>query len=610
MKLPVVVAAVAVLALLSSVVRGDVKMRVMREDGRKADSRRALQGLLMHPSWFSLLLFGASFVFFLTSMTRDINPYDEGIIAYGAARVLSGSTPYRDFWSNYGPAQYYVLAGLFKAFGTSILVERFWDLAVRSGIAVLVFLHVRQLASRFYAVLAFLIAVLWLAGYDFHGFPVFPALLFTLGSTYALFDALGGGRLDRMLFLGGLCVGTATLFRHDLGFLTFVVEALILYVRTLTGHNHDGSTRTRLVDAARRLGPYVLGVAVVLIPALGLLLRAVPLEDLLRPLIIYPATIYPRVRSLPFPDFPNPLRVIDGTTTAASALEAALIYFPLLVAGAALIVLAVGASRRQRTVHERSRTAEWCILLFAALNLALYVKGVVRVSLLHLAPAFIPSLILVFLFLHGVRGTARFTRVTVAAFAVLMAMLLAIKPLTDDARKIAANFGLSRHHLSFKDLVKIPDRLRSLCQVPHGIERARCFAVNEEQAATIRYVSEHVRPDQTIYVGSSRHDRLFASDVMFYFLVARDAATKYYDLIPGLQTTLPIQEAMIRHLREHEVPLIVLWSRWDQIQEPNASAESSGVTVLDTFIRDNYRMVKQFGDYTIWQMLVHRRHTA
>jgi hypothetical protein len=241
--------------------------------------------------------------------------------------------------------------------------------------------------------------------------------------------------------------------------------------------------------------------------------------------------------------------------------------------------------------------------------------------LLHLAPAFIPSLILLFIVLHAVAGTARFTRAAVAAFAVLVAMLLGIKPLTDNARKIAANVGVSRHHVSLEALGRIPGRLRSLCDAPLGIERARCFTLPEEQAATIRYVSERVPPAQTIYVGSWRHDRLFVSDVMFYFLAARDAATKYYDLIPGLQTTLPIQETMIRQLREREVPVVVLWSRWDGIREPNASAESSGVTALDTFIRDNYHLVQQFGDYTIWMRngtaaslsppaLAYRRHTA
>ena len=38
------------------------------------------------------------------------NVYDEGVMASGADRVLRGEAPYRDFWTVYAPAQFYVLA--------------------------------------------------------------------------------------------------------------------------------------------------------------------------------------------------------------------------------------------------------------------------------------------------------------------------------------------------------------------------------------------------------------------------------------------------------------------------------------------------------------------
>ena len=43
-----------------------------------------------------------------------------------------GDIPYRDFYANYGPAQFYALAVLFKVFGPSVVVERLWDLLIRS----------------------------------------------------------------------------------------------------------------------------------------------------------------------------------------------------------------------------------------------------------------------------------------------------------------------------------------------------------------------------------------------------------------------------------------------------------------------------------------------
>jgi hypothetical protein len=46
-------------------------------------------------------------------------------------RVADGEIPHRDFYADYGPAQFYVLAGLFKLFAPSILGECLWDTLVR-----------------------------------------------------------------------------------------------------------------------------------------------------------------------------------------------------------------------------------------------------------------------------------------------------------------------------------------------------------------------------------------------------------------------------------------------------------------------------------------------
>ena len=59
------------------------------------------------------LTFCVSFSLLFASMNRDVSRYDEGLVLFGAVRVLHGDVPYRDFYANYGPAQFYVLAGLF-----------------------------------------------------------------------------------------------------------------------------------------------------------------------------------------------------------------------------------------------------------------------------------------------------------------------------------------------------------------------------------------------------------------------------------------------------------------------------------------------------------------
>jgi len=83
----------------------------------------------------TVAIFLMAFVAHVASLPRTIdNVYDEGLIVFGAQRVLEGDIPYRDFWTLYAPGQFYAVAGLFKLFGSSVLVERLWDAAVRAGV--------------------------------------------------------------------------------------------------------------------------------------------------------------------------------------------------------------------------------------------------------------------------------------------------------------------------------------------------------------------------------------------------------------------------------------------------------------------------------------------
>src|SRR5262245_39669877 len=46
-----------------------------------------------------------------------------GASTIGAMRVLFGEIPYRDFWTSMAPGSFYLLAFLFRLFGTELMVE-------------------------------------------------------------------------------------------------------------------------------------------------------------------------------------------------------------------------------------------------------------------------------------------------------------------------------------------------------------------------------------------------------------------------------------------------------------------------------------------------------
>src|SRR5215470_19701631 len=64
---------------------------------------------------------------------------DEGLLAYGAVRVMNGEVPHRDFVSLQPPLSYYVGAIVFKFFGTSLLSLRVFGLLLFLSLPLLLY---------------------------------------------------------------------------------------------------------------------------------------------------------------------------------------------------------------------------------------------------------------------------------------------------------------------------------------------------------------------------------------------------------------------------------------------------------------------------------------
>jgi hypothetical protein len=152
-----------------------------------------------------------------------------------------------------------------------------------------------------------------------------------------------------------------------------------------------------------------------------------------------------------------------------------------------------------------------------------------------------------------------------------------------------------------RDIVrwKYRESLWNTCHPPVGLERTRCLVVDRQTIAAVEYVQRLTTPADEIYVGGGRHDRLALNDVRFYFVSGRASVTKWYDLHPGVQTTLPIQNEIVDSLRRRSPKVVVLNYAFDEVQEPNASQYSSGVIALDDYIREHYTESASFGAYAI-----------
>lgn len=116
---------------------------------------------------------------------------------------------------------------------------------------------------------------------------------------------------------------------------------------------------------------------------------------------------------------------------------------------------------------------------------------------------------------------------------------------------------------------------------------------NMQQA--VKFIQENVPENEKIFVANSRHDKSDISDVMFYFLSERDSATRYFVLKSGLVTNEFVQSRIVKDLIRQNVKYIVVWHGDKEAEK----MESSGVHILDNFIQENYKLVKDFGEYSI-----------
>ena len=169
-----------------------------------------------------------SLLYLTVTMQRSIIVYDEGLILFGAERVLHGDVLHRDFYANYGPAQFYLLAGLYKLFGASVLTERALDTAERCASIILVFVLVDGAAPRLHAILAALASLIWLRYFEGYGYPLFPALAAALAGLGLLLSAARGAQSASRLAAAGACVGVIVLFRYEIGLATFAAEWVLL----------------------------------------------------------------------------------------------------------------------------------------------------------------------------------------------------------------------------------------------------------------------------------------------------------------------------------------------------------------------------------------------
>jgi hypothetical protein len=527
------------------------------------------------PTLLHIVLVISVFSYLALDLNRPINLYDEGTIVYGAARVLQGAIPYRDFWSVYSPGQFYVVAWLFQLFGPSIYIARIWDILVRFLIVVAVYLITRRLTATPPAILSAVIAAVIIVPLDFYyGYTAFPSLLFMLLSIAALVNYISS-RQSRWIVGCGVCIGVTTLFRADFGAYIFLAITLPgIIIGAAQAFRRRPFPILPVVPAQRRnlFRPIFLfagGLAAVILPVLAYLLFNVSWGDLWFDLVAFPLQI-PAYRHLPYP----PLVPSEDTVL----LFWLRFYIPILVAVISSVLLLI----RYRYLKDTDQILAyvWGRMALILSAMLLFLQTISRNSDVHITPSYVVTSILLALLLFDIHSSDQSLLVRAGGtggVSIICACLLIIP--------LSAWFYVQKEITQLDCVSKL--------------ERSGCIYVPSDTRQAITYITAHTRPDEAVYVGLTRHDKGVSNDIMFYFLANRRSATPYYELHPGITTSLPVQQEIIASLNTYKVQYVVLWSGSEAMIEPNASSISSGINLLDDFIHAHYEPVAQFGLYKI-----------
>ncbi|MEA2399515.1 MAG: hypothetical protein QOK25_3071 [Thermoleophilaceae bacterium] len=484
------------------------------------------------------------------TILRGVDPFDEGLVLQAARRVSQGQVPYRDFLWSYGPADPYLLAGLFKLLGVSLLPWRVLWVVANAGTALVSWALVRRHAGAGWALAAWLAVACAMA----QPRTANPFPLALLAALCAVLVTAGEHPVRTRALRAGLLVALAAAFRLDFALYGLAAVLVMLALETRR-------PRALLICS---------GVAV------GLsLLVYLPFAIVDGPGSLYDSLVATSLREREYWTLPFPWSYHGASVVSATGLKHLLdFYVPaLLLAG-----LAVGAAGAVvRTARERRAPVAWAGILVFGLGGLSYLLS--RTDDFHTTPLVVLlAVLLPLVAAWALRQRPPLGRALAAATALVFALLL-VHGVANRASALFQPPASSEVHLAVADGARAaPAEARSLERV-------------------VALVQARVPPGRPIYVAPARSDLVRFTDPLLYVLAERDNAT---DRDHGLIARAGTQRRIVAQL-ERTHPLVVV--RWtDPLgsrREPNLRGRPSGVRLLDAWIAGHYRLEAHLFHYDV-----------
>jgi hypothetical protein len=563
---------------------------------------------------FFILLF--SFLF--APIKIPFNLYDEGISVTNAVRMMKGDVPFKDFWTIYPPGQYFTLSGLFTVFGTNLMVARLYDTLVRFALVWLLYRMAGTFTTEPLAMLIGTVGTLWLASAGSYAYSVFPALALGLWAILCLYLYTKTNR-KRWLLFSGILIGLESLFRWDLGLYTGLSITLSIFSFPFLRTMHPGNSFRQTLKMSAEMLLLLLGaVFLVIIPWYCFWAITGGIGDMWFQVVTFPVTMLHDVRWKPYPPLLPPLSVTAMDLSASTDSRPEIIkwiqfYAPLAIYSTVLMNGCIALLRKCLFLYPASILK----IALTSFGILLFFQAMSRYDYIHTVPTSLLTILmgipLLFSYLSRLGNGFKIRRRDNHGSGPYEAkeIRLAILPRhrITISKKVYLQYPLlllGFVSISIYYLSPINNYSVFPLTFPWGcyssVARASCVLLKSDQEKAVLFIQANTSPEEYIYVGNTRHDRIYINDVGFYFLSERRSATKFSELHPGIATTQIVQELIVRDLTLKNVRWVVLLNRAGS-QEPNESALSSGIFVLDQYIQSAYKPVREFGAYAIWKRL-------
>jgi len=471
---------------------------------------------------------------------------DDGSLLLYPELILKGWLPYRDFETFYGPANAYLLAGVYAVFDPGIFVARTVGLGYHLAILAAIFVLVRSRGNAL-ALGAVVIAHLFLLP---TGLAPFAWIGGVACALWSLFLAARPG--SKSVFLAGLLGGLAALYRPDLAPALLFSSGLLLFFQ-------DG----------KRRWTYLMGLGLGLLPML-ILIYAAGFRNIFENIFLYPVS------------FTNPARKLPW-----SSLRPYVVYLLAFHFVAALINLDAGF------LALRKVPGAWPDRLFAAA--AIFALGTTHEALQRmdsghvtlccfLSLALLPVSLAIITDRWSALPASRSRHLLFVAATLLLTAGLA----PELVHLVRQRMGMGGHSRK-DDVIFLEHQGRSF--------PVDSFAVARETGATLDTIGRAASAGQRLFVGPADLRRTNYNDTFLYHLLPDLTPATYFLEMNPLSANRPGSRLAADVL---SADWLILDHRLDQWNEQNESSRF-GPDEPNQVVQSNFELHARRGSYDIYR---------